>query len=66
MEDLYPHVSSFLRGSRLDLIICQLYLVDDDMEMYRKEYKSDVQSRIAGAKNTMLAMAAPLESVPSS
>ena len=36
------------------------------MESYRKEYESDFQSRIAGAKNTMLAMAAPLESGPSS
>jgi hypothetical protein len=31
---------------------------------YRKEYESDVHTRIAGAKNTMLAMAAPLESAP--
>jgi THO complex subunit 2 len=37
------------------------------MEVYRN-YESDVQSRIAGAKNTraMLAMAAPLEFAPSS
>ena len=36
------------------------------MENSRKEYESDVHTRIAGAKNTMLAMAAPLESSPSS
>jgi len=53
-----------LQDSRLGLIICQLYPIDDDMEIYCKEYESDVQSRIAGAKNTMLAMATPLESAP--
>lgn len=44
----------------------QLYPKDEEMEIYHKEYESEVQSRIAGAKNSMLAMAAPLESGSSS
>lgn len=36
------------------------------MEMTRKEYLANVQSRIAGAKSSLLAMAAPLEAGPSS
>ena len=36
------------------------------MEKFQQEYLADVQSRIAGAKNSMLAMAAPLESGNSS
>lgn len=36
------------------------------MDNGRKEYMANVQSRIAGAKNSMLAMAAPLESSPTS
>ncbi len=36
------------------------------MEHYRKSYITDVQSRIAGSKISQLAMAAPLESGPSS
>lgn len=36
------------------------------MEMTRKEYLVNVQSRIAGAKSSLLAMAAPLEAGPSS
>ena len=32
------------------------------MEKYRQEYLADVKGRIAGAKNSLLAMAAPLES----
>ncbi|KAF8165073.1 transcription factor/nuclear export subunit protein 2-domain-containing protein [Crassisporium funariophilum] len=46
LEDLYPHLSPH----------------DEDMDNGRKEYIANVQSRIAGAKNSMLAMAAPLES----
>src|SRR5271154_126722 len=34
------------------------------MDNGRKEYMANVQSRIAGAKNSILAMAAPLESSP--
>lgn len=66
LEDLYLHVSSHLHASQVELIFCQLYPIDEDMEKYRKDYESDVHTRIAGAKNSMLAMAAPLESVPSS
>jgi THO complex subunit 2 len=44
----------------------QLYPKDEEMEKYHEEYESEVQSRLAGAKNSMLAMAAPLESGPSS
>ncbi len=36
------------------------------MDLTRKEYLENVRSRIAGAKNSLLAMAAPLESGPSS
>jgi len=44
----------------------QLYPVDEDVENSRKEYESDVHTRIARAKNTILVIAAPLESFPSS
>jgi len=55
-----------VHASQIELIFCQLYPIDSDMENYRKDYEPDVHTRIAWAKNTMLAMAAPLESVPSS
>ncbi|CAA7260264.1 unnamed protein product [Cyclocybe aegerita] len=50
LEDLYPHLS----------------LKDEGMDTFKQEYASEVQARIAGAKNSMLAMAAPLESGTSS
>lgn len=43
----------------------QLSPNDDSMDQYLKIYKDDVQSRIDGARNNQLAMAAPLESAPS-
>ncbi|KAF9468910.1 transcription factor/nuclear export subunit protein 2-domain-containing protein [Collybia nuda] len=50
LEDLYPHILPS----------------DEDMDQVRKSYIMDVQSRISGAKISQLAMAAPLESNPSS
>ncbi|KAF9534975.1 transcription factor/nuclear export subunit protein 2-domain-containing protein [Crepidotus variabilis] len=50
LEDLYPH----------------LHPEDEGMQSFRKEYDEDIQNRIAGAKNSLLAMAAPLESAGSS
>ncbi|KAJ2920447.1 hypothetical protein H1R20_g16647, partial [Candolleomyces eurysporus] len=46
LEDIYPHLS----------------LPDDEMDAEQKEYQANVQARISGAKMTLLAMAAPLES----
>ena len=66
LEDLYPHVRYLVIRLRELLTFDQLYPNDQDMEIYHKEYESEVQTRIAGAKNSMLAMAAPLESGPSS
>ncbi|KAK0191289.1 transcription factor/nuclear export subunit protein 2-domain-containing protein [Armillaria mellea] len=50
LEDLYPHLS----------------LSDADMEQSHQAYLADIKSRIAAAKISQLAMAAPLESTPSS
>ncbi|KAJ3574543.1 hypothetical protein NP233_g1708 [Leucocoprinus birnbaumii] len=50
LEDIYPHLAP----------------TEGDMELTRKEYLDNVQTRIAGAKMSLLAMAAPLESGPSS
>ncbi|GLB33487.1 putative THO complex subunit 2 N-terminus [Lyophyllum shimeji] len=49
LEDLYPHIAPD----------------DSAMESVRQEYLDDVKSRIAGAKVSQLAMAAPLESATS-
>ncbi|KIK99679.1 hypothetical protein PAXRUDRAFT_822444 [Paxillus rubicundulus Ve08.2h10] len=46
LEELYPHLAPS----------------DGDMEAYHKDYLEQVQQRIAGAKISQLAMAAPLES----
>ncbi|KIY45922.1 hypothetical protein FISHEDRAFT_76157 [Fistulina hepatica ATCC 64428] len=46
LEDLYPHLKP----------------ADSDMESVRQDYISRVNSRISSAKNSQLAMAAPLES----
>ncbi|EGO01596.1 hypothetical protein SERLA73DRAFT_49063 [Serpula lacrymans var. lacrymans S7.3] len=46
LEDLYPHMAPS----------------DEDMEIFHKDYLAEVQNRIAGAKVSQLAMAAPLES----
>lgn len=40
----------------------QLSPGDEGMDKVQQEYLADVQSRLAGAKNSLLAMAAPLES----
>ncbi|KAF9076495.1 transcription factor/nuclear export subunit protein 2-domain-containing protein [Rhodocollybia butyracea] len=50
LEDLYPHLSP----------------VDSEMENVRLAFMKDVKSRIASAKMSQLAMAAPLESTMSS
>ncbi|KAG7448931.1 uncharacterized protein BT62DRAFT_653210 [Guyanagaster necrorhizus] len=50
LEDLYPHLS----------------LPDADLERSHEAYLADIKSRIAAAKVSQLAMAAPLESTPSS
>ncbi|KIK65595.1 hypothetical protein GYMLUDRAFT_70692 [Collybiopsis luxurians FD-317 M1] len=50
LEDLYPHLSPS----------------DSNMENVRAAYNKEVQSRISAAKMSQLAMAAPLESTPSS
>ncbi|KAF9224309.1 hypothetical protein BS17DRAFT_779623 [Gyrodon lividus] len=49
LEELYPHLAPS----------------DEDMESYHKDYLDQVQQRIAGAKISQLAMAAPLESTNS-
>ncbi|KAF8639741.1 hypothetical protein AX17_001003 [Amanita inopinata Kibby_2008] len=46
LEDLYPHISP----------------LDEDMDKIHKEYLFTVESRIAGARISQLALAAPLES----
>ncbi|KAM6495643.1 Transcription factor/nuclear export subunit protein 2 domain containing protein [Amanita muscaria] len=46
LEDLYPHMSPS----------------DEDMDAVHKEYLANIDSRIAGAKISQLALAAPLES----
>ncbi|KAK0490679.1 transcription factor/nuclear export subunit protein 2-domain-containing protein [Armillaria novae-zelandiae] len=50
LEDLYQHLS----------------ISDADMEQSHQAYLADIKSRIAAAKISQLAMAAPLESTPSS
>ncbi|KAF5393664.1 hypothetical protein D9757_000298 [Collybiopsis confluens] len=50
LEDLYPHLSPN----------------DSDMGNVRAAYDKDVKSRLSAAKMSQLAMAAPLESTPSS
>jgi THO complex subunit 2 len=46
-------------------LVLQLSLPDDEMDAEKKEYQANVQARISGAKMTLLAMAAPLESTQS-
>ena len=64
LEDLYPHVrtnkSYQVKYTKLKSV--QLIPNDDDMETFHQEYLADVKTRIAGAKSSLLAMAAPLES----
>ncbi|KAI0375719.1 hypothetical protein BV20DRAFT_1059341 [Pilatotrama ljubarskyi] len=50
LEDLYPHIAP----------------VDDEMPAHHKAYLDNIEARIAGAKVSQLAMAAPLESGGSS
>lgn len=67
LEALFPHVrisSLFLTRPTLIHSI-QLAPDDEGMEQAHKDYLLKIQSRIAGAKISQLAMAAPLESVNS-
>ena len=66
LEDLYPHVSSACHRSTSSSTESswQIGPADEDMDVFYKAYLSSVDGRIAGAKVSQLAMAAPLESGP--
>lgn len=65
-EDLYPHVSVsgslVLSSSQFIISVLQITPADDRMADWHNDYLANVESRIAGAKISQLAMAAPLES----
>ncbi|KXN87957.1 THO complex subunit 2 [Leucoagaricus sp. SymC.cos] len=63
-KSLYLTAAILIREKFISLE--DLYPHANDMELTRKEYLDNVQSRIAGAKMSLLAMAAPLESGSSS
>src|ERR1700761_2369830 len=61
LEDLYPHVKLRPFASIMVLkVVCQLSPSDSDMDQFHKDYLAEVQTRIGGAKISVLALAAPL------